>query len=216
MSHKKLGQLFLAGVLLLLLMGGVYFFITIDSLRDPDTWRRLTESYPILTPFLVVGLIVVEVVLAPIPGSFLPIVSGYLFGTIEGTLYSWSGNVIGSFIAFYLARTFGRSLAEKIVKKTTLDFYDSFLHRKQHIIWFMYLLPFFPVDIISVSIGLSSFSFKRFARIVMIGMLPGMFLLNYLGDRIYESGAASIFAILSFLIVIVIIYQFKKEWKLIK
>jgi len=211
--HQRISWIILM-MLGIVVMGGLFFFLdNSESLKDVDTWRFLAEEYPIAAPFIIIIFIVIEVVIAPLPGGFLPIVTGFLFGPIMGTLYSWTGNVLGAMLAWYLAHTFGRSLVKRLVKKSTLDFYDNFLKSKQHLIWILYAIPLFPVDVISLSLGLSNITFKRFTLMITLALLPSMFILNYLGDIIYETRIAALFLIISLGLVLYFVVSFTKEWR---
>ena len=213
MREKHASVLILVLLGILLIAGAVFFALRFEALQQPETWRSISEAYPVFAPIAIVLIIITEVILAPIPGGLLPVLTGFLFGPFLGTLYSWSGNVIGSLIAWYLARTFGTSLVEKLVTKETLAFYDTFLQKRQPLLWVVYALPFFPIDILSLSIGLSTISFKRFSRMVALALLPSMFLLNYIGDKVYQTGVVSLFILVSAAIVLFLLYSFAKEWR---
>lgn len=46
-------------------------------------------------PFIFVLLQASQIVLAPIPGQLIAFVGGYLFGVVQGTIYSLIGAVLG-------------------------------------------------------------------------------------------------------------------------
>jgi uncharacterized membrane protein YdjX (TVP38/TMEM64 family) len=55
---------------------------------NPEYARALIGSYGPLAPLVFIGLQIAQVVIAPIPGQAMGVVSGYLFGAALGTLYS--------------------------------------------------------------------------------------------------------------------------------
>lgn len=182
-------------------------------LNSPELLRIFAEGHPIIGPIAIILLIILEVVIAPLPGGFLPIFTGILFGTVLGTIYSFIGSFLGAILSFTIARKFGRSIIEKLVPPKKLIFYDDFIKRHHIFIWFMYVVPLFPYDIISFSLGLSKVRFRIFATFVGLALLPDMWLLNLLGNRIYNSDISRILWGIGFLIIIMLIISLIKEFK---
>ena len=58
--------------------------------------RRFFNQFGLAAPLAYVGFVIVEVVVAPIPGTMLYAPGGVLFGGFWGGLLSLSGNVIGA------------------------------------------------------------------------------------------------------------------------
>lgn len=199
----------------IIVVGSVFLFSEhlISLFDNPSKLRLITINYPILGPLLIIGLIIAEVVIAPLPGGFLPIVTGFLFGFWLGTFYSWTGNVGGAAIAWGLAHFLGRPFIKHFVKEEKIRYYDTFIIRRQVLIWFLYIIPLFPIDVISFSMGLSRISFKKFIFIAAIALLPNMFLLNLLGDYIYNSEIVYFLWLIGVIILLFLMYAFLKERK---
>jgi uncharacterized membrane protein YdjX (TVP38/TMEM64 family) len=175
-------------LIILAIIGGVIFFFQ-KTFESPKDAADKIREFGALGPVVVITLIAFEVVIAPIPGYVIAIASGYAFGALWGTLYSYIGNIIGTTIAFFISRKFGRPLVEKIIKKNQLATYDSFFKEKgKPMLWLAYLFPVFPADIISFVTGLSDIRWKDFMIIISIAYLPNMLFLNYFGATLYNSG----------------------------
>lgn len=170
-----------------------------------EALNNLIERYGTLGPLAIIGLIILEVVIAPIPGAVIPIVTGAIYGVFLGTLYTWIGNVIGSCLAFLIAHKLGRPMVKKIISEEKINHYDNFLKRHKFLIWIVYIVPIFPVDIISFVIGLSAMKFRRFLMIVTIGFILYLLILNFFGRQIlFSSGIVRlIYGILIMLLVLV-------------
>lgn len=184
-SHKRiLHALLLAGVLVFLVAIVVRFG---GALSQRDVLRDTIQKAGWLGPFLFIGIIVAEVVIAPIPGGVLPLAAGFLFGFWFGTLYAYIGNVLGSVIAFSLARVLGQPLIERLFPKIKIDQASSFLERHSHHLTLAYMLPIFPVDLMSFLLGLSHFKYRRFLSIIGLGFLPYTLLLSLFGDYLFSA-----------------------------
>jgi len=176
-------------ILLILFILGIVFYYVDISFKNPQEVQEYINGFGVYGPLVVIGLIILEVIIAPIPGAIIAIASGAAFGAFKGTIYSWIGNVIGTMIAFLLSRYFGRPLVQRLVKQDKLEYYDKFFReRGVYGLWIAYIFPVFPSDIISFVTGLSNLRFRTFFIIVSIGYLPNMLLLNYFGDSIINYG----------------------------
>ncbi len=80
-----------------------------------DTLRE----WGVLAPVIFMGLQVLQVVVAPIPGELTGILGGYLFGQWVGLLYSTIGLTLGSVAAFAVGRWLGSRYIQKLVSPDT-------------------------------------------------------------------------------------------------
>src|SRR3990172_4327631 len=130
----------------------VYLLFTLglfEFLTDRDRLFDLINNHRANAVFIFIGLQVLQVVAAPIPGEGMGFVGGVFFGTGWGILYSTIGLTLGSWIAFMVARLAGRPLVEMIVKTETIKRYDYVMkHKGLFLAFLMFLVPGFPKDIL--------------------------------------------------------------------
>ena len=133
-------------------------------------------------PFVSIALNVAQVLLAPVPGQFVGMVNGYLYGIGLGTFYSMAGLLLGTTLAMALGRWFGRPLVERLVKPETLARWDRIAGQQGPLFFFLvFLFPFVPDDISCFLIGLSSLSIPRMVVLATLGRLPGVFVSCWVG-----------------------------------
>ncbi|MBW2983009.1 VTT domain-containing protein [Candidatus Woesearchaeota archaeon] len=205
LRHRPLlvSSLKAVGVVLLFL---VVSFLLFSFFSAPGRVESLVASAGVLAPLVVVLLIVVEVVLAPVPGTAIMVASGFAFGPWLGALYSYLGNVLGSLLAFWLARRFGRSFVERLLSRDAVSRYDAFFHRFHRWLLLLYALPVVPVDILSFVSGLSGLRWRRFFLVVAVGFVPNTLALAFVGDSFRGLDAFSLvfyvvlFAVVFFLL----------------
>jgi uncharacterized membrane protein YdjX (TVP38/TMEM64 family) len=131
-----------------------------------------------------VSLNVAQVVLAPIPGQFVGVMNGYLYGLVAGTLYSMIGLLIGTALAMVLARRFGRPLVERLLPEEQLTRWDELTAERGPLFFFLiFLFPFVPDDVSSFLVGLSPLSIPRMLVLAMLGRLPGVIVSSWVGAR---------------------------------
>lgn len=151
-------------------------------------------------------LMVLQSVVAPLPAFLITFANAALFGFWKGALLSWSSAMVGAALCFFIARSLGRELVEKLTSKGALKNIDEFFerHGKQSIL-IARLLPFISFDIVSYAAGLSSVSFLGFWVATGLGQLPATLVYSYVGGfltggaKLLVTGLLILFA-LAFLI----------------
>nr|WP_236639771.1 TVP38/TMEM64 family protein [Salinigranum halophilum] len=171
------------------------FFV--PSTTNPAWVRSQIETFGVFAPLVFVILQTMQVVIAPIPGQVLGGVGGYLFGTVQGTVYSLIGVVTGSAVVFVLSRRYGRPYVERVVNPEALSRWDDFVARNGVAgLFVLFLLPTFPDDVLCFIAGLSEIRLRTFLTLVVIGRAPSFFAVAYAGDRLVTDGVRAFTVIL--------------------
>lgn len=152
------------------------------SLADPTRLRTRVAALGPYAPLAFVALQTAQVVLAPVPGQVLAGVGGYLFGELAGFVYSMTGVVLGSAVAFVASRRFGRPYVERVVPPAKLVRWDAFFGRAGVAGLFgLFLLPTFPDDLLCFVAGLSEVRLRTFLGLVVAGRAPSFLFVAYAG-----------------------------------
>lgn len=123
---------------------------------------------------------VVAVVIAPVSTlPLLPIAVG-LWGSFVAALLSILGWTIGSVVAFFIARHFGRPVVHRFVDLHKLEQFEKALPEK-HIFWsLVFLRMALPVDVLSYAVGLfTKIRFLTYFSSTVFGVLPFAFVFSY-------------------------------------
>lgn len=180
MKKIRLIWYFLTIIPIALLILGYIF--PIEFFSSQDSIRNFIGGFGVFAPFVFILVQILQVVITPINHYAISIAGGFIFGVWWGFLYNFIGRIIGTAIAFYLGRVFGRNIIKKIVKQETIDKYDHLFEKGKLLIFLAYFLPLFPDDEISYLAGLSSVSAKVFLVLMVIGHISGSLSLAYLGS----------------------------------
>lgn len=183
MSDKKpasRGRLFLilaiAGVVLAaLILGGR------QALPYIPRFNAWVESLGFWGPIVfILGYAVATV--AFIPGSLLTGAAGYIFGLVQGTLYTVAGATLGSSAAFLIARYVARGWVErKIAGNPRFAAIDRAVGKEGFkIVALLRLSPFFPFNLLNYSLGLTKVRFLDYL-LASVAMIPGTVLYVYYG-----------------------------------
>lgn len=141
-----------------------------------------------------------QVILSPIPGELTGVAGGYAYGTTFGFLLSTLGLSLGSWIAFELARIFGKPFVERWAPKEFLEKFDFLTTNTGALVSFMlFFLPGLPKDFLCYVLGLSSIRLVTFLVLSTVARMPGTYLLTLQGTSLRNqeySGAVAIAVIL--------------------
>jgi uncharacterized membrane protein YdjX (TVP38/TMEM64 family) len=154
---------------------------------DRTQLKSLIRSYGAYSPVAYIFLQMMQVVIAPIPGGAIEFIGGYLFGAKAGFLYSMIGLLIGSSVAFSLARIFEKLAVEKVVSLETRKKFDYLIGHEGLILSFLlFLIPGFPKDALCYILGLTPMHFGIFLFISLVGRVPGTLMACLQGAKAFD------------------------------
>ncbi len=198
-TWKILGLILVAA--LLVVVGASGWTPLRELLSSPERLRAIVISWGWWGPLALIGLQVAQVVIAPLPGQVLGLVGGYVYGPWLGTLINMAGTLLGSGLAMWLARRFGRPLVQRFVSSQWLDRLDGLAVQRGAAVFFLiFLLPFLPDDAACFGAGLSPLPLKELLLLAAVGRLPGVFIPNWLGAHAADLSAIQWFAVVLLLI----------------
>jgi uncharacterized membrane protein YdjX (TVP38/TMEM64 family) len=114
----------------------------------------------------------VQVTFLPIPSTITTVVGAVLFEW-SSVIYTLIGLWAGSFLAFWIGRIFGKKAARWIVGQEVLDkYYARVKGRDKTLLFLMFLLPFFPDDVLCLIAGLTNMKFRTFVLMMVITRPP--------------------------------------------
>ena len=150
---------------------GAYAWLT-----NPDAVRAFVAEHAVLSRLVLVGINVVQVLLAFLPGEPVELASGYAFGLIEGTALCLAAAAVASSLIYWGVRRWGRRLVGKFFDRSMLDRYEWLRNtRKLELIMLVvFLIPGTPKDFLTYFAGLTRLRFPVVLAIVTFGRLPSI------------------------------------------
>jgi uncharacterized membrane protein YdjX (TVP38/TMEM64 family) len=109
----------------------------------------------IIAPLAYIAVTFAQVTLIPIPGAVTILAGSYLFGFWLAFLYSYIGMMIGSVVSFSLGRLIGRPYINWVAggKEKAGEWLNKLHGRENIFLFFAFLLPLFPDDILCAVAG---------------------------------------------------------------
>ena len=177
-KHTKI-LWFIAAAIFILFCGLVTWLVGMPMVRmaeDPEGFRSWVDSFGIWGRLIFVGMVVLQVLVAFIPGEPIEIAAGYAFGFWEGTVLTLLGFLIGSWLVFALVRRFGAKLVEVFFPNSKLQELSVLKNpKKTRIVAFiLMLIPGTPKDFISYFAGLTQLKTLEWLVIVTVARIPSL------------------------------------------
>ena len=153
-----------------------FFPQLIEMLRNIDELDAFLERNKVTGAFIYIGFQILQVVISVIPGEAVQIAGGYLYGVLAGSILSFIGIGIGSFISFYIARFLGHSAVEGIFGKKQVDKFMNFFSKPKAkiLLFLLFLLPGMPKDLLVYVAGISDLRMRSFMMISMTARIPAI------------------------------------------
>ncbi len=163
----------------------VLFIVSLKMVRSGELEAELS-SFGVLAPIVLVILKMGTLIIAPLGGSPLYLISGALFGSVEGFLLSLLGDVLGTSVCFLLSRRYGERVIRSLAGSSNVDRVlgaTSLLHDTRSFVKARFAFISIP-ELLAYAAGLSKLNFWKFSIINALFYIPIDFVLVFLGSRI--------------------------------
>ena len=140
----------------------------------------LIESYGYIG---LTAVMIIQTLIAPIPSEALLMFAGAVMNPLDAVVFGGIGLIIGSVIAFFIARYGGRPIVVKMIGDKWTGNIDEWVSRNgAKSILFTRIVPIIPFDLISYVSGVTQISFKNYFVATVIGAIPRCLFLVYVGS----------------------------------
>lgn len=180
--HKLiLNSIYIVVFLTLAVFVSLYILPVINNLGTPQgraKLKLLVEENWVSAFLMLLGLQIVQIVIAFIPGYVIDVAAGMMFGHFWGIVLLSIGSTIATIIIYYLGKWLGTPFIRLFVKK---DFQEKYgflkkTKRTEVIFFFIFLLPGIPKDVFVYLAPLTKIKLSRFIVITLIARIPGWIL----------------------------------------
>lgn len=179
-KHIKIKRIIaIASLIIALAIMGVITFACIDFFNrfsDTAEFRAFVEGYGFWGWFVVLGLQILQVVVAFIPGEVVELGSGFVFGTFKGTVLCLVGVTIGSVLIFLLTKKLGLRITALFVSPKKLQNYKFLAdeNKLSILVFILFMIPGTPKDLLTYIVGLTKMKLSEFLIISLIARLPSV------------------------------------------
>ena len=168
-------------LLTLIIVIGLLIWLSFNvDIPSPDVLREIIQGYGWAGWLIFIGITAL-IAITPIPVTIPALVAGSLYGVIAGSIFSFSGIMIGSWIGFWLARFTGQKWTFKLLGRhgpTVKDYLSDAGFLAMCTARLMPGLPYWPVNYGAGALGVNQYVFLS---ATFIASIPGQISLVSLG-----------------------------------
>lgn len=138
--------------------------------------------------FIMLGIQVLQIIIAFIPGEPVEIMAGVLYGGYGGMFLCLLGCIIASTIIFILTQKLGKPMVERILRKSILHKFRFLQDTKKLdvVIFLLFFIPGTPKDILTYIAGTTPIKPFRFLILSNFARVPAIIASTFIGFSIRE------------------------------
>lgn len=200
-AGKLLGILVLLAFIVILVIVGKPL---VSIAEDPAALEAYIQSKGAAGVWIFMGLVILQIFSAVVPGGPFEIAAGFLYGPIRGALICDAAMMIGSTAVFLLSRKFGTKFVRLYLTEEqihSVKFLNDKSGKPAVLVFLLFLIPGTPKDVLSYVIGLTNISLPVWLFITGVGRFPAI-VLSCLGGDALESGNIGLFVLMLLIIAV--------------
>lgn len=180
MTQRKQKAIWLTVIgVILIAMIAVSVCVAIPMVRlaeDPMAFKAWVEGFGAWGRLVFIGLLILQVIIAFVPGGPFELAAGYAYGALEGTILCMISFILGSAVIFLLVRKFGTRVVELFVSQKEIKQLEFLKNpRKTRTLAFILMvIPGSPKDALNYIAGLTNLKLQEWLLIVAVGRVPAL------------------------------------------
>ena len=148
----------------------------IKTLGDPASFRIWVDAHGAWGRVMFIGIMILQVIIAFIPGEPLELAAGYAFGAVWGAVLSWVGLVIGTTIVFLFVRKIGIKAVEVFFPREKINSMKYLKDEKalNAAAFMLFFIPGTPKDLLTYVAGLTKIRLLPWVLLTSIARIPSI------------------------------------------
>ena len=186
--RKILAGISLAVVVLLVVFVTLFVSRWLSSFSRED-FRDYVRSFGALAPAVMLGLQILQVFIALIPGELVESAAGFILGPWLGTLVCYLGIALASALILTLTRRCGVKLVEVFISREKINElrFLSTEQKRNALIFLLFFIPGTPKDLLTYFVGLTDIKLGTFLLLSMVARIPSVLTSTFGGHLLGEA-----------------------------
>lgn len=177
-----------------------------------ETLIELITSQGPLGVLILLGMQLLQTIVAFIPGEVVQIAAGMMYGPLWGSVVILVGCVLSSMVVYELVHKLGAPFVRSMVgEKQLLKFRQFELSGKFGVtVFILFLIPGFPKDVLTYIVPLSDMNLRTFLLLSTIGRTPGVIISTYAAAGLADGNIVTsviIFVVAALIAIIVLLLR---------
>lgn len=133
---------------------------------------------------IILGVQVLQVIIAFIPGEPVELLSGALYGTVGGMAICLAGCMFASAIIFALSKRFGKRLLYTLFSEEKVQSWKWLQDSKKcdMVTFILFFIPGTPKDMLTYIVGITEMRIGKFLRISTLARIPSVITSTMIGS----------------------------------
>lgn len=160
---------------------------------DAQAFRAWVGARGFWGKCIYIGIVILQIVVAIIPGEPIEFVAGYAFGAWQGLLLVEIGIVLSSCIIFLFVKKYGTRAVEAFIPREKIESL-RFLQDDQKrnlIVFLIFFIPGTPKDVLTYFVGLTPMTLGQWLLITGIARIPSVLSSTLAGAAVGDSNYLS-------------------------
>ncbi len=176
MSERVKKIIKIAAVIAFVIVVSFLGYLSFQFAMNKEEFKFWMDNHFILGKLVYVIMVILQIMVAVIPGGPIEVAGGYAFGAVLGVILFMIGSGIGSILVFLLVRKLGQGFVEVFFKKHEIKRFKFLQNDKKRDAFFLilFIIPGAPKDLLSYVAGLTPMKLSFFAVVCTIGRLPAV------------------------------------------
>ena len=185
---------------------------SLQDSENQEAFKNFIEKLGWKGWFVMLGIQILQIFIAFIPGEVVEILSGLLYGTFGGLLICLIGIALGTILIYYIVKLFANKYTSKF--KDKLKTY-SFLNnpKKIHLYFFiLFLIPGIPKDIFLYLVPFLPIKLSTFILVASFARIPSILSSTIIGNSLATGNyiiSIVIFSVFAIIGIIAIVFNDK-------
>lgn len=151
-------------------MGAELWQLLID--RDLVRFQQWLDAQSGWVPLVLIVCMIAHT-FVPLPAELLAVVAGMALGSFWGFVTIWIGALLGAYLGFFLARTFGQPLLRRLAGHERLQRLQARLDQADvPLLLALRLVPVISFNLVNFALGCTAIGWWRFTWTTALGIVP--------------------------------------------
>lgn len=179
----------------------------ISFLTDREELQRIVVDSGPWAPLVFMFLQMLQVVIAPLPGTVISLAGGYIFEAVWATLYAMIGTTVGFWIVFVVSKRYGRRVMRYFVPADKIAKYDRIASSKGAFAFISvgFLFPFIPDPVLGYVAGTTPIPTRVLMVISLLMRFPGIAMTSTVGSQFGQGNYTTVVVMLTVLLVVLVL-----------
>lgn len=182
----------------------------IHAMFEPGGAQRVMNHVHAAGPsgvFILLGIQLLQVIVAFIPGEVVQIAAGMIYGPWGGAAIILAGCLASSALIFQLVHRLGAPFVQQMVSGKFLGWFQRLESsgKLNAIVFILFLIPGLPKDVFTYFVPLTNMRMRTFLTLTTIARIPGVVVSTYAANGIVEGRVLQSVAIFAVAAVIAVV-----------